>query len=125
MAWTSMRWMRCREGWSGVTVARLGVKAVQLLEGDDVWVARAAGLWPDELLSSALSRSDTPLGLTVLDGRTQDLAAPGVLEQLVENPASAVINLCGAEVWQLDVWRRQETPVQARRAICGQLPSES
>jgi len=68
-----------------------GVKAVQLLEGDDVWVARKAGRWSEDLLSSALSRSDTPLGLTVLDGRTQDLAAPGVLEQLVPNPAAYCI----------------------------------
>jgi len=68
-----------------------GVKAVQLLEGDDVWVARAANRWSNDLLSSALSRSDTPLGLTVLDGRTQDLAAPGVLEQLVKDPAAYCI----------------------------------
>ena len=68
-----------------------GVKAVQLLEGDDVWVARAANRWSNDLLSSALSRSDTPLGLSVLDGRTQDLSAPGVLEQLVENPVAYCI----------------------------------
>lgn len=65
-----------------------GVKAVQLLEGDDVWAARKAGRWSEDLMSSALSRSDTPLGLTVLDGRTQDLAAPGVLQQLVKDPAA-------------------------------------
>ncbi|HZY62154.1 MAG TPA: hypothetical protein VFE38_06465 [Edaphobacter sp.] len=68
-----------------------GVKAVQLLEGDDVWAAGKAGRWSHELLSSALSRSDTPLGLTVLDGRTQNLAAPGVLQQLVPNPAAYCI----------------------------------
>jgi len=68
-----------------------GVKAVQLLEGDDVWAAGHAGRWSKELLSSALSRSDTPLGLTVLDGRTQDLAAPGVLPQLVKNPLACSI----------------------------------
>lgn len=68
-----------------------GVKAVQLLEGDDVWAAGKAGRWSHELMSSALSRSDTPLGLTVLDGRTQDLAAPGVLQQLVANPAAYCI----------------------------------
>jgi hypothetical protein len=68
-----------------------GVKAVQLLEGDDVWAARSAGRWSNDLLSSALSRSDTPLGLTVLDGRTQDLAAPGVLPQLVKDPAAYCI----------------------------------
>ncbi len=68
-----------------------GVKAVQLLEGDDVWVAGKAGRWSKDLLSSALSRSDTPLGLTVLDGRTQDLVASGVLPQLVKNPAAYCI----------------------------------
>ena len=68
-----------------------GVKAVQLLEGDDVWAAGKAGRWSKDLLSSALSRSDTPLGLTVLDGRTQDLVASGVLPQLVKNPAAYCI----------------------------------
>jgi hypothetical protein len=65
-----------------------GVKAVQLLEGDDVWAAAKEGRWSRELLSSALSRSDTPMGLTVLDGRTQDLVASGVLPQLAKNPAA-------------------------------------
>jgi hypothetical protein len=68
-----------------------GVKAVQLLEGDDVWAAGNAGRWSKDLLSSALSRSDTPLGLTVLDGRTQDLVASGVLPQLVKDPAAYCI----------------------------------
>jgi hypothetical protein len=68
-----------------------GVKAVQLLEGDDVWAAGNAGRWSRDLLSSALSRSDTPLGLTELDGRTQDLVASGVLPQLVKNPAAYCI----------------------------------
>jgi hypothetical protein len=68
-----------------------GVKAVQLLEGDDVWAAGKAGRWSSDLLSSALSRSDTPLGLTVLDGRTQDLVASGVLPQLAKNPAAYCI----------------------------------
>lgn len=68
-----------------------GVKSVQLLQGDRVWEAAAKGVWSHELLSSALSRSDTPLGLTVKDGRTQDLAAPGVLPSLVKNPATYLI----------------------------------
>jgi hypothetical protein len=68
-----------------------GVKAVQLLEGDDVWAAGDAGRWSKDLLSSALSRSDTPMGLTVLDGRTQDLVASGVLPQLVKDPAAYCI----------------------------------
>ena len=42
-----------------------GVKAVQMIEGDAVWKAGAEGRWSKELLISALSRSDTPQGLTV------------------------------------------------------------
>jgi hypothetical protein len=68
-----------------------GVKAVQVLEGEDVWAAGSAGRWSKELLSSALSRSDTPLGLTLLDGRTQDLVTSGVLPQLVKDPAAYCI----------------------------------
>lgn len=69
-----------------------GVKAVQLLDGDKVWEAGKNGLWSQELLSSALSRSDTPLGLTVKDGRTQDLVGSGVLPSLATHPAAYLIN---------------------------------
>jgi hypothetical protein len=65
-----------------------GVKAVQLLEGDAVWKAGEDGRYSKELLTAALSRSDTPLGLTVTDGRTQDLVATGELPKLVKNPAA-------------------------------------
>jgi hypothetical protein len=63
-----------------------GVKAVQLIENDDVWKAGDAGRWSKELLSAALSRSDTPQGLTVKDGRTQDLVQNGKLPKLAKNP---------------------------------------
>ncbi len=63
-----------------------GVKAVQLLEGDAVWKAGDDGRWSKELLTAALSRSDTPLGLTVKDGRTQDLVHNGELFKLAESP---------------------------------------
>ena len=69
-----------------------GVKAVQYLEGDDVWTAAAANRWSSDLLSSALSRSDTPLGLSLLDSRPQDMVASGVLAQLVPNPAALCID---------------------------------
>ncbi len=68
-----------------------GVKAVQLLEGDDVWAAGESGRWSKEVLSSALSRSDAPLGLTVMDGRQQDMANSGVLPQLVKDPGAYCI----------------------------------
>jgi hypothetical protein len=68
-----------------------GVRAVQLLTGDEVWKALDSGMISKELLSSALSRSDTPLGLTELDGRTQDLVGDGVLPGLVKHPAAYMI----------------------------------
>jgi hypothetical protein len=60
-----------------------GVRAVQLLDGDPAWAAIAS----NKLLSAALSRSDTPLGLTLQDGRTQDLTVSGFLPSLVKHPA--------------------------------------
>ena len=68
-----------------------GIKSVQLIENDDVWKAGERGVWSKELLSSALSRSDTPLGYTVKDGRTQDLATNGQLPVLVKNPWAYLI----------------------------------
>lgn len=63
-----------------------GVRSVQLVEGDAVWKAGEEGRWSKELLRAAISRSDTPLGLTVKDGRTQDLVGSGELPRLVKNP---------------------------------------
>ncbi len=68
-----------------------GVKAVQLLTGDAVWKALDSGKISRELLSAALSRSDTPLGLSELDGRVQDLVGDGVLPGLVKNPGAYMI----------------------------------
>jgi len=68
-----------------------GVKAVQLVQGDAVWKALGEGRFSKELLTAALSRSDTPLGLTVTDGRTQDLVASGELQKLAKAPAAYFI----------------------------------
>lgn len=68
-----------------------GVRAVQLIEGDAVWKAGDQGRWSKELLTAALSRSDRLLGLTELDGRTQDLVRSGGLTKLVKNPAAYFI----------------------------------
>jgi hypothetical protein len=62
-----------------------------MLTGNAVWDAAARSLWSKELLRSALSRSDTPLGLSLKDGRTQDLTAEGVLASLVPHAAAYVI----------------------------------
>lgn len=68
-----------------------GVRAVQLIGGDEVWRAGEAGRWSKMLLEAALSRSDTPQGFTVEDGRTQDLLGSSELMRLVENPAAYLI----------------------------------
>jgi hypothetical protein len=68
-----------------------GVRAVEMIEGDAVWRAADAGRWPKELLVAALSRSDTPQGLTLADGRTQDLVGSGELRRLAKNPAAYFI----------------------------------
>ena len=68
-----------------------GVRAVQLIEGEAVWQAGEEGRWSTELLESALSRSDSPCGLTLEDGRTQDLLGSGELRRLVEKPAAYLI----------------------------------
>lgn len=68
-----------------------GVAAVQLVEGDAVWEAGDAGRWSWALLESALSRSDSPQGLSNEDGRPQDLVGTGAVRELVENPAAYFI----------------------------------
>lgn len=65
-----------------------GVKSVQLVDGDAVWEDKR---WSKQLLVSALSRSDTPLGLTLLDARTQDLVGSGEIRKLVKKPAAYFI----------------------------------
>ncbi len=68
-----------------------GVKSVQLLEGDAVWKAGEAGRYSKELLISALSRSDTPLGFSDADSRPQNLVAAGQLQVLARHPAAYLI----------------------------------
>lgn len=68
-----------------------GVKAVQLVEGDAVWEAGKQGRFSTELLTSALSRSDSPQGLTIKDGRTQDLVGTDELFKLVKDPSAYFI----------------------------------
>jgi hypothetical protein len=65
-----------------------GVTAVQLLSGEAVWQAGKDSRWSRELLKAALSRSDSLQGLTVTDGRTQNLSAGSELARLVRQPAA-------------------------------------
>ncbi len=68
-----------------------GVRSVQLVEGDGVWKSGDAGRWSWELLASALSCSDSIQGLSVRDGRTQNLAKNGAVQSLVRHPVAYFI----------------------------------
>ena len=68
-----------------------GIKRVQLIEGDAVWQAGESGRYSKKLLTAALSRSDSPQGKTLIDGRTQDLVGNHELPKLVKNPAAYFI----------------------------------
>ena len=63
-----------------------GIRSVRFLEGKGLWRAGEKGLWPWPLLAAALSRSHTPQGDAVSDGRTQDLAGLGLVPKLARNP---------------------------------------
>ena len=68
-----------------------GVKRVQMIEGDAVWRAADEGRWSRKLLEAALSRSDSLQGLTVEDGRTQNLAVGDEIKRIVKKPAAYFI----------------------------------
>ena len=67
------------------------MKAVQMIEGEEVWKAGEDGRWSRRLLEAALSRSDSPCGLPETDGRNYDLLGKGELPRLVEKPAAYFI----------------------------------
>jgi len=68
-----------------------GVKALQLIQGPAVWQAGKDGRWSRRLLEAALARSTSRSGKSLVDGRTQDLAHSGELEELVKDPAAYLI----------------------------------
>lgn len=63
-----------------------GVRRVQYLEGAELWRAGDRGDWSWPLLAAALSRSDSPQGDTLVDGRTQDLVGLGLVPKLATHP---------------------------------------
>jgi hypothetical protein len=63
-----------------------GVRDVRVVEGQQVWKLLTDREMIRRLLAAALSRSDSPQGLTPRDGRTQNLMAPGLLQSMAKNP---------------------------------------
>jgi hypothetical protein len=68
-----------------------GIRSVQLIDGEAVWKAGEEGRWSMRLLEAALSRSDTPLGVSVKDPRPQDLVGSGEVRRLAKSPAAYLI----------------------------------
>ncbi len=68
-----------------------GVKTLLFLKGEALWQAARDQLWSWSLLTAALSRSDSPQGDPVRDGRTQDLAALGLVPKLATDPRGWVM----------------------------------
>jgi hypothetical protein len=62
-----------------------------LIQGPAVWQAGKDGRWSRRLLEAALARSTSRSGKSLEDGRTQDLAHSGELEELVQDPAAYLI----------------------------------
>jgi hypothetical protein len=71
-----------------------GVRSVRLLEGDEVWRGGHRKLWSWPLLAAALSRSHSPQGDSVLDGRTQDIAGLGLVPKLARRPQAWLLEHC-------------------------------
>ena len=63
-----------------------GVRQVKFLSGRDLWRAGDRREWSWGLLAAALSRSDSPQGDALVDGRTQDLVGLGLVPKLATDP---------------------------------------
>ena len=68
-----------------------GIRSARRIEGDAVWRAGDEATWSWALLAAAISRSDTPQGDPVKDGRTQDLVGLGLVQKLARNPRASFI----------------------------------
>ena len=62
------------------------VKRIRYLADDALWRAGEKGEWSWPLLAAALSRSHTPQGNALVDGRTEDLVRLGLVTKLARAP---------------------------------------
>jgi hypothetical protein len=65
------------------------VRTVTHLVGNQFWEVLRRDFWP--LVKSAISRSDSPQGDPVRDGRTQDIVGLGLIERLAKSPRGWLI----------------------------------
>ncbi|HYV26839.1 MAG TPA: hypothetical protein VFA77_04865 [Candidatus Eisenbacteria bacterium] len=69
-----------------------GVRRIRLFKGKELWQAGEEGFWSKALLAAAISRSNTPQGDPVKDGRTQDLVGLGLVPTLARDPRGWIID---------------------------------
>jgi hypothetical protein len=63
-----------------------GVVRARFVEGKELWRAGEQARWSRDLLAAALSRSHSPQGDSVADGRTQDIYGLRLVPQLARDP---------------------------------------
>lgn len=68
-----------------------GIVEMRALRGSETWEAGRTGKWSWSLLAAALSRSNSPQGDTLKDGRTQDLVGLGLVEKLAHSPRGLML----------------------------------
>lgn len=68
-----------------------GVEGVRVLQGRGLWAELGAGQPFQPLLAAAVSRSSNIQGDPVKDGRTQDVAGLGLMENLAKDPRGWIL----------------------------------
>lgn len=76
--------------WEQRRGGEVGIRTAHVIRGKELWAAAYSREWSD-LLSSAISRSNTIQGDPVLDGRTQDVFGSRRLETLAPNARAWII----------------------------------
>ena len=69
----------------------VGVKSVQLIDGEEVWEAGNQGRFSNELLAAALSRSNELQGISRSESKPQNLLRDGRIQQMVAKPSAYFI----------------------------------
>ncbi len=67
------------------------IRRLRYLEGDALWRAGEDGAWSWPLFQAAISRSHTPQGNAVLDGRTEDIVGLGLAPKLARHPRGWIL----------------------------------
>lgn len=62
------------------------IRRARFLEKDAVWAAAGRKEWSWDLLRAALSRTDSPQGNALIDGRTEDMAQLGLVQRYATRP---------------------------------------